>query len=349
MRKKPRGIQLLLLLLWVGGVHGFPIPASRTRNVVIEKKLSDVVDIRRRLGSISSIQTTSSRLQWSVPSEVLTSFLPPLLGLYKFEYTVSYGYGLSMALTGLDIFWKNTRLVNRSFLVRLHSTALLVFGARLCLFLAIRSRASQRIQQINENIEKRAKTRGNRFSTRIPLILSCGFLYYGLCVPLLFTWRLCTTTTTTTTIPSSFKVLMKILLVIEKLAFTMAAIGDLTKSFVKRKQRNEYFLVTSGLFSILRHPNYTGEIIGWTANALIGVVGAILLGPRLGPRLAVDLVLLGLSWVQILSVLLRATGNLEARQLKEYGNDEKYQQWIKSSWKGWAIPPKPKLEPESAT
>jgi len=260
------------------------------------------------------------------------------------EYTVSYGYGFATALTAYSI-WRRCQNVP---LLTLHTMALVFYGTRLNLFLAIRSKLSRRIQEFNESVEKKAQARGNRLATRAPFILSCGWLYYGLNVPLVFTSQLLQQSTT---LSPTLQTVFRILFGAQWLGFVLAAVGDFTKTWVKQRQQNENFLVRSGILAWIRHPNYTGECIGWTANAMAGMLAAALLvwgGPTTttasgSNSLSTALGLLGnltsllVGWTGILFVLLRATSNLEERQAKDYGNDAKYQSWVESSWSGFQL------------
>lgn len=292
-----------------------------------------------------------THLQLVIPPHVWSSIIPPFLGFYKSEWTVSLGYGIAIAWTAAILGgWNPTTGIlptvvasSSSGLTRLHAAPLCFYGIRLSIFLIIRNIISTRIQEMNQRIEDRAQMKGNRWTTRLPFILSCGLLYYGLSIPLWFTKKLSTTITTPLT---GWKYsLMMSLIAIQWLGFGMAALGDFTKTYVKIQEKDEKFLVTSGIFSWIRHPNYTGEIIGWTGNAVTGLVAwglNMLFFQKDGlfsPTALTNVGLLSLGWVGILFVLLRATSTLETRQGKDYGDLSKYQSWIATSWGGWKLSP----------
>lgn len=75
--------------------------------------------------------------------------------------------------------------------------------------------------------------------------------------------------------------------------FAVAALGDLQKSLTKAIRGSDH-LVTGGIFRFLRHPNYTGEVFGWTAST----VAAFCTGGA-----PVGLVAAALGWVGIMFVL----------------------------------------------
>jgi protein-S-isoprenylcysteine O-methyltransferase Ste14 len=136
------------------------------------------------------------------------------------------------------------------------------------------------------------------------------------------------------------KVFSGLLAGVQWFGFGTAAFGDFTKMYVKSKQKDEEILVTSGIYSIVRHPNYTGEIIGWTPkNTALGLMGAFLLRGKwsLTQLVAnVDSNLVG--WMGILFILLRATSGLKTRQEEKYGVISRYKEWAQStSWSGWTM------------
>ncbi len=279
-----------------------------------------------------NVRSDTFQLQALLAPHVWTSLLPPFLGFYKSEYTVSLGYGSAVALTAASLL---RQFPPTSPLPVFHAGALIFYGLRLNAFLILRNIVSQRIQQFNTKVEERALARGNRWTTRAPFIASCGLLYYGLVVPLWFHSKL------NADIISPFVAnVFKALIAAQWFGFGIAAIGDSTKFHVKRSQNNENYLVTSGILSLWRHPNYSGELIGWTANAATGLVAASLWVRQCSITNALNLGSLLVGWIGIAFVLLRATSNLEARQKKEYGDSSKYQEWVASSWGGWQLPTK---------
>ena len=107
----------------------------------------------------------------------------------------------------------------------------------------------------------------------------------------------------------------------------------------------------NSIFKYLRHPNYLGEMIGWSANTMCGLIAgtAVLVhlakaGGIMYSAMTVSILapMLGsiLGWIGIMFVLLNATTNLEKNQQERYctnnnnNNSEKYRSWIQSSWKG---------------
>jgi len=119
------------------------------------------------------------------------------------------------------------------------------------------------------------------------------------------------------------------------LGLLVAAVGDAQKSKAKHDfatgMEGSSELVTSGLFKLLRHPNYTGEQVLWSFSALAGLMAA-LVGPASELLWSASAVLgaLGINYV-----LTMATTNLEKKQEEKYGALPEYQAWVKSTFGGF--------------
>ena len=293
-----------------------------------------------------------------IPDLVWTCLLPPCLGWYKSFYTVSYGYGFAMALSALVVMRQLSLATSSSssLLVPIywlsipfcHAAAVFFYGVRLTIFLSIRSRQSTKIRQMIQDREDRALARGNRWTTRLPFIATSALLYGGLIAPIVAS-AACSWSST----PLVVQYLARGLVGLQWFGFLLAAIGDGTKTYVKSKEGEDY-LVTSGIFALLRHPNYTGEIIGWTASGILGFIAAAMVQQSSSSSasssstwsiiipLILNLVANGMGMFGILFVLLRATETLEAEQKDKYNSttNPKYSKWISSTWSGWQLPSK---------
>ena len=114
----------------------------------------------------------------------------------------------------------------------------------------------------------------------------------------------------------------------------LAAVGDLTKSLVKRELGADALVVT-GVFQYFRHPNYTGEQILWTCSMAAGFAAAMAGGWKALPASAGWLAASVVGWAGIFFVLAKATATLEAKQAKRF---EAFQKWRASAWGGICLP-----------
>ena len=187
------------------------------------------------------------------------------------------------------------------------------------------------MKEMRDRIEERSKKRGSRLQ-RTPFVLGCAGLYFGLVSPVLITAQL-------PTVISSTRILrtMQTLIATSWFGFIVAALGDFNKSAVKAVKGTDH-LVTGGIFKIFRHPNYTGEVIGWTCSFLTALTAAVVVVDQNRKlELAGLLVSSLVGVVGIDFVLAAATNQLEKKQKEKYGDSADYKTWVKSSWPGFML------------
>ena len=175
--------------------------------------------------------------------------LPTLLGLWKREYTVSYGYGGAMLWAGALALARAA--ADQSPLALAHAGLYIAYGLRLVLFLLYRELRIAYFRELRERVESRAP-KGSRLR-RLPFCLSVAALYFGMAAPLRLTQALGGT-------PASPFVASAIgaLIGAGYVGWAVATLGDLQKTLAKARGAG---LVTSGLYAKLRHPNYTGCLL----------------------------------------------------------------------------------------
>ena len=108
------------------------------------------------------------------------------------------------------------------------------------------------------------------------------------------------------------------------LGIVIEAVADQQKYNTKKKAMVAYgdpkFIgPTGGLYSITRHPNYTGELLFWLG---LFVCGAVCFE---GNVIAWTFSTFGL-W-SIVSIMLGSTKRLERKQEDMYGKQKKFQDW----------------------
>ena len=118
--------------------------------------------------------------------------------------------------------------------------------------------------------------------------------------------------------------------------FLVAAWGDFQKTWVKARKGDDA-LVQGGIFALLRHPNYTGEAVGWTSSFLASVIAAV---ASWDAKFIVPLAASLFGWIGIVGVLAMATSGLEKRQKEKYGTNPEYDEWMRKSWAGPTLPRK---------
>lgn len=253
---------------------------------------------------------------------VAAALLPTCLGFWRREYGVSYAYGGAIgSVAALAL--STTPLTP---LAVCHATVHLLYGVRLNAFLLWREVTIPRFREMRERIEGKAPP--NRLA-RTPFIISCALLYACMSAPVLVT-----AATPSTALAAAHPIAVKLAwfgVGTAAAGWAVAAGGDAQKSYAKAKGAA---LVTTGIFSRLRHPNYTGEALLWSASSVTGV--AVSLGCMEGGRVvkAAVLAAIGTGLAGILFVLTQAATGLEKRQREEYGSSDTYAKWVARTWSG---------------
>ena len=277
----------------------------------------------------------------SIVAKAASSILPACLGLWKIGYGISYAYGGTMLLSAMLSFLHITSASPATLsspalkLALFHAITLFFYGARLIIFLLKREITLpveiHQMKRKDASFKERLK--------RLPVIFGCATLYYLLSSPLRITTSLALggfESTIHATKDSS------VLLILSLLGFVFAAWGDSYKSNMKAKAANLGItgdcLITTGPYLYFRHPNYTGEMFGWTFG-LIAMLRLVRPSAGLPMSIITWLAASVLGWIGIMYVLaVEATAGLERKQKKKYGGTEKYDLWMKNSWSGPMLP-----------
>ncbi len=278
----------------------------------------------------------------SAKSIIAASVLPTCIGYYRYEYGVSYGYGTATAATAYLVYraLQTTSATAFASIAQCHALAIIFYGLRLNFFLFFRETFLERFKRMRERIEDRQRKKEDgtgiigKMINRTPFILSCSMLYAGLAATPLISANLIEMAAA----PTCERALLayKSLVGMTWFGFILGALGDFTKSFAKARKGPDH-LVTGGVFSLFRHPNYTGEMVGWTSSFMASVVAVLSTSGAQVSVLKSMAGLLSLAFLGelgIIFVLLAATTNLEKRQNEKYGESEEYKKWVSSSWSG---------------
>ena len=94
-------------------------------------------------------------------------------------------------------------------------------------------------------------------------------------------------------------------------------VADAQKSAAKKVNANRF--VDTGLYRIVRCPNYFGEVLMWTGSFIICFGACCTLG---------QWVIATLGYVGIVYVMFSGARRLELRQNEVYGNDPEFQKYI---------------------
>ena len=227
------------------------------------------------------------------------------IGFKNYVWFISLGYGFSIAGEGLLMLFLYGQ--EMTFGTLLCCLLFVIYGLRLGGYLAIREFKSSSYKKNMTGEIKDGKT--VPFGVKIAIWVTCALLYvtqvsavfyrlHNECGSNAFTW---------------------IGAVIMICGITLESAADYQKNAAKKLNPRRF--VDTGLYRIVRCPNYLGEMLFWTGVLVTGFGGVIGFGQWL-------IVLIG--YVGIIFVMFSGARRLELRQDKNYGSDPEYHAYVKS-------------------
>ncbi len=228
------------------------------------------------------------------------------IGFYKFVYFLSIGYGLAISGVGITLIIMFSKSISVGCLVQ--CLLFIIYGIRLSGFLIIREIKSSTYRNTLEETTKTEKP--------MPIFVKFSIWF---CVVALYVaqtspvyYRL------SNNLPQGFipwvgALIMAVALIIE-------TISDMQKSAAKKQNPRRF--CDTGLYKIVRCPNYFGEILFWTGVFISGF-GAL--------KGAWQWIIAIMGYILIIYVMFSGAKRLESRQNKNYGQHEEYQAYIKKT------------------
>ena len=231
-----------------------------------------------------------------------------LVGFYRFVWFMSVGYGLAVCGIGVAIMIMFAGKLTTPTLVM--CVLMIIYGLRLSGYLLYRELKSKSYQNslkkaVNESVGEK----------KIPIFVSVAVWIY-----VSFEYIFQTAAVTYRAYNGDKGGLFAVLGGIIMLAgIIIEALADKQKSDAKAKNPNRF--VDDGLYSIVRCPNYFGEILFWTGVFISGF-GAVKFG---------QFIITLIGYLLTLYVMFSGAKRLEVRQNKNYGNDPEYQAYYKKT------------------
>lgn len=235
------------------------------------------------------------------------SFLISAVGWIYFIYFFSIGYGL--AISGLAVatavmFWDVMTLP-----IAILCGVLFIYGIRLAGYLLLRERRSASYKKI---LYQPDNTKRKPLFAMFMIWISCALLYIGQMSPAtfyLFNLRAGAEVNEAWAWAGA---------IVAALGVIIEMVADAQKSAAKRRDPNRF--VSTGLYRIVRCPNYFGEVLMWTGSFII-CVGACCTWSQW--------LIASLGYAGIVYVMFSGARRLELRQQEVYGADPEFQAYIK--------------------
>lgn len=228
------------------------------------------------------------------------------IGFYKYVYFISLGYGFSIA--GLGAIMLFMFRDNLSIGTILACVLFVIYGIRLGGYLLVRELKSAAYRNTMKTEIKDGSKIG--LGVKFAIWITCGALYVTQVLPVFY--RLLNGEKT-----DGFCIAG---VVIMAFGIIFESVADMQKNNAKKKNPKRF--CDTGLYKIVRCPNYLGEMIFWTGVLVSGV--NVLEG-------AGQWILALIGYIGIIFVMFSGARRLEIRQNKNYGNDPEYQKYVKTT------------------
>ena len=234
---------------------------------------------------------------------LVVSLLVSAVGWKYFIYffSLGYGYGVAaLAVTMAVLFSANLTPATVALLVLLFA-----FGCRLGTYLLLREKRTAAYRKILYDPSLQQK---KPVGVVVTVWLFCALLYVAQVSPVAF--RLANNAGGETWAWIGAAVML--------CGIVLEAVADAQKSAAKKVNSKRF--VDTGVYRLVRCPNYLGEVTIWT-GALLSAIGAGLCWWQW--------LIVALGYVGIVYVMFSGARRLEIRQNETYGSDPEYQTYVK--------------------
>ena len=224
------------------------------------------------------------------------------IGFKNYVWFISLGYGFSIAAQGVAmLIMYNSSLTLGTILC---CVLFILYGLRLGGYLAIRELGSSSYKKNMKGEIKEGST--VPFGVKIAIWITCALLYVTQIGGVFYRVHNAV----------ADNALVFVGAVIMLLGVSLETAADIQKNAAKKVNPRRF--VDTGLYRIVRCPNYLGEMIFWT-GVLVSGIGAVS---------GWQWVVVAIGYIGIIFVMFSGARRLEIRQDKNYGSDPEYQKYV---------------------
>lgn len=226
---------------------------------------------------------------------------------FIYFFSIGYGFGVSALAVTMAILFKDVITIPTALLC----AVMFVFGCRLGLYLLTREKRSAEYKKILYGPDAAKK---KPLFVVIMVWVFCALLYVGQVSPVAFYLANKAEGAQVNEIFPWIGAGMMALGVI------LEAVADAQKAAAKKVNPKRF--VDTGVYRIVRCPNYLGELVIWTGSFIV-CFGACCSWWQW--------VIAAIGYIGIVYVMFSGARRLEIRQNYSYGNDPEYQAYIKKT------------------
>ena len=226
------------------------------------------------------------------------------IGFKNYVWFISLGYGFSIAAEGLVMLFLYGQTLTLGTIIC--CVLFILYGCRLGGYLAFREIKSGSYKKNMVGEIKDGKT--VPFGVKIAIWTSCAVLYVTQISGVFYRLQ--------NAVADNVFVFIGAAVMVAGVSLETAA--DIQKNNAKKVNPRRF--VDTGLYRIVRCPNYLGEMIFWTGVVISGI----------GAVTGWQWVVVAVGYIGIIFVMFSGARRLEVRQNKNYGNDPEYQKYVKT-------------------
>lgn len=224
------------------------------------------------------------------------------IGFKNYVWFISLGYGFSIAAQGVAMMIMYGEGLSLGTIIA--CVLFVLYGLRLGGYLAIREFGKS---SYKKNMQGEIKD-GNTvpFGVKVAIWTSCAALYVTQVSGVFY--RLLNAAKDNAWIFIGAAVML--------LGVTLETVADIQKNAAKKVNPRRF--VDTGLYRIVRCPNYLGEMIFWTGVVITAI----------GAASGLQWIVIAIGYIGIIFVMFSGARRLEIRQDKNYGADPEYQKYV---------------------
>lgn len=223
---------------------------------------------------------------------------------FIYFFSLGYGFGISALAVAIAVIFRDVLTVPTA----LMCLVMVVFGCRLGLYLLTREKRSADYRKILYGPDAAKK---KPIMVSVVVWIFCALLYVGQVSPLAFYLG-----NRRAGLPVN-EVFVWVGVGLMALGVLMEAVADAQKKNAKKERPRRF--VDTGLYKLVRCPNYLGELIIWTGSFVV-CFGACCS--------AWQWVIAAIGYVGIVYVMFSGARRLELRQTQTYGQDPEFQAYV---------------------
>ncbi|MEO6014619.1 MAG: DUF1295 domain-containing protein [Devosia sp.] len=227
------------------------------------------------------------------------------LGFRRVDWFISLGYGFSIAAQA--VLFALLYRATLDFWLMAQLLLLAAYGLRLSGFLIMREASPSFTRELEAS---KARSAGINSGAKLAIWLSVSALYVTMASPALFSLS---SASIGASVPS-----LAIGVVIMVLGLALETAADAQKARLKAANPSRF--VSTGLFAIVRSPNYFGEMLFWFGAFASGIAAYHSVLNWL-------VALTGLVCIEL--IMLGSARRLELKQAERYGTDAAYQNYVR--------------------